>query len=498
MEFISNVRTAHFLLMAITAAILVFALSPRDADEFRSAQLEALFVSELDESIYSNVKVKRAGPADADTMAVKEAFANSGLVLTEDFKYRGPLLLHSMEAPPSFTDLAKQSNDFRWSNAIVPSRSDAKKAAISVRGPAARCLAVDDFAAVPCAPLPPGWALQVVAVTESDLMGVGFFFPEHATQDELLDEAWVLVLRFKKGSEVRDYVAEVSPGRKVRVGGIAGSTYDLLRQQVEESKLIAQAHGYTRMLGRVLKPLRDIWCAYRLAHRNASIEKDSEELAQAKLKQEAATLLISDAGIKTLLLKADRIRQHIDDYSAICLPGTNIRGLPHLDSVWYEIKDLTPDEAIVHLQKKIIDSRQTVNIGGLQIDERSVRTVLPTACLAISLFLLSNLTILRQRSIEVKRDDTKAASLLDYPWVGIFGDRLSRALTWLTIFAFPVFVPPFLLLELSEGFDAICVIGILVTLCTAAIAFRSMVIVKHLRSARTQALGLQEGPKAHV
>lgn len=49
-EFISSVRTTHWMLIATTAAILAFALSPRDADEYHSAQLEAQFVSDFSRS----------------------------------------------------------------------------------------------------------------------------------------------------------------------------------------------------------------------------------------------------------------------------------------------------------------------------------------------------------------------------------------------------------------------------------------------------------------
>lgn len=65
-------------------------------------------------------------------------------------------------------------------------------------------------------------------------------------------------------------------------------------------------------------------------------------------------------------------------------------------------------------------------------------------------------------------------------------DFLSRLLSWLTIFVFPVVIPPFMVFQLFEDVDPRVVTGILLTLCTAGVAYRSMRVIRALRKDRTQ------------
>lgn len=477
-EFLSSVRTVHFILIAATAAIFAFALSPRDADEYYSAQLEALFVSKITD-IYSiaGPKDPRGRPDTPESKEVKAMFVANGVQVTEDFEYMTPILVATLSESPTFVELARLSNDLTPARVLVPSSEEVGDIIKNLKEGDVRCLR-DDRELVSCNPLVPGWILNRVEV---GWYNEGAYVRLSHVDDfySMPDHEWYIFLHFSNDQDLMVYSVQHKLYLTKKIGDITSSTHDLFRQAVNKSALILRARGDTRMLGRFLKPVQDWWCQKRLPNRNALIEQAAEKRRRATGAHSVAAMF------EAVWEEHERVENIVDDYSAICFPGKNIRGLPHLDSVWWEIEGVPPKEAVLLLQKKMIESRQTINFGGVQVDERSVRIILPFACFAISLFLLSNLTILRQRNIERARDDS-CDGYLDYPWMGLYSDFLSRFLTWLTIFAFPVIVPPYMLFQLSENLDYVFVCGMLLTLCTAVAAHKSMSIVRSLRLGRAR------------
>src|ERR1044072_271775 len=107
-EFISSIRTTHLVLIGITVAVLAFALSPRDADEYRSAQLEAQFVSEMRSSGY----YPHRGSRLAISSAVSKVFVAYGLNVAPKFSYSAPIIYRAPSRQPTFSEVAELSADF--------------------------------------------------------------------------------------------------------------------------------------------------------------------------------------------------------------------------------------------------------------------------------------------------------------------------------------------------------------------------------------------------
>lgn len=398
-----------------------------------------------------------------------------------------PAPIFALEASENLTfiELASLSKDMRLPRVPSPHDTDVVEwiDRINGRHGEIRCLDDNDDLAS-CEPLPDGFSLHAAGVfplvNDRRLDRHGLVNPMDPAGKE-----WHLILTFKKADKEITYSAGEPRGR-MDIADITESSHELFRARVEESHLVAKARGHTRPLGLILQPMH-AWmedrCQKRPILRNDAIARARKH---GKENRDAGW----NAGSLETVFKAARdeytsTKRIAKEYSDSCLPGENIMGLPHLDPVWLEIENLAPKEAVTYLHKKKVESMKTIDLGGVRVEERSVRVVSPIACFALSLFLLSNLTMLRQRSTESKgRSVDKSAA--DYPWMGLFGDPLSRLLTGLTIFVLPVLVPPLMLLQLSDKFDSIFVLGLLLTASTALVAYRSMKLVRFLRAVRSQ------------
>ncbi len=477
-NFVSIVRTTHFVLITITLAILAFALSPRDADQYSAAQLEARFLAEQGTSFYDQFD-RFDRKQTEDVHYVRDQLKQNGIAVAEQFEYWSPLLeLRPKRETPVLSDIADLSTDLMYAQALVPAPEDVQAAVKSMKSEAAQCMG-PDFKFVPCAPLQPGWTITYARFGE---------YPPrlpykdiHVPRDfNSIKREWYLRLDFAGNDTGRTYVFKVDVPLTRTVGDLTTTYYEVFRQLVEQAPRVREARGYASIIGRLWKPVRDAWCQARLAQRNVKLNKSSSEAF------DQAGLPLQEQ-MRIYRTRLARTQDIFESYGAVCHPGEHILGLEHLDAVWWEVRHLTADEVVLYLQKKIAESRINIDIGGIQIEERSVRSILPIACFLVSLFLLSNLTILLQRNSQVRHAATGEDEDIEFPWMGLYSDRLSLTLTWITVFALPVFTP-LLLLQVSQRFDAVYAIGVIFSVCTSAIALRSLKIVRTIRNARIRAL----------
>lgn len=490
--FLSSVRTAHFILLAASASILLFALSPRDAEEYESAQLEAEFLNEAFHDNRASLIFRRDAYKLVDTAPVTQyvgsLFSSKGIVVASNFRYEGPRSTVVTPSPPTLQDIARISQNYYPAVMYVFSKSEVPEILDNLRSNEAKCFKSDGnkFAIFetgviePCAPLDPRGVLRTIRVASYDDTTKSLNEKEVPIRDihdiPPFPSGWYAFLEFGKDKETTVYAHEVAFAEFREIGDVASSPYDMFRVATRESPLLAQARGDTTLLGRLVIPFREAWCKIQLATRNTQIENAKEQLE--------GTEKIPSSRIAAITTYRQRMKIVLSDYGQ-CHPGRNILGLPHLDGTWWEMAEKTPKQALTLYQQKAIASRQRISVSGLQIDERSVRLFLPFGCMAVSLFLLSNLVILRQHVSEGKCRNS-IADALDYPWLGLYSDPLSRTLTWLSVVALPVLVPPVVLFQLSEQFDFVCTLGVIFTLGTLVIAHRSMKIIRHLRLARVR------------
>ncbi|WP_427184888.1 hypothetical protein ACL598_05875 [Bordetella bronchialis] len=482
-EFISNVRTTHWALIATTATTLAFALAPRDADEYHAARLEAQFVASLSErQLAIDPFLMPHGISSPDTIAAKKLFIDHGIEVDDDFQYYAPILSAMEGTRLTFPRLATFSQDMRPPIVPLPGSDDMIEAVQRIKGRRGMVRCLDDTnALVSCKPVPEGLPLSAARVLRlTDNNHVDSDIPSEVRRSELFPD-WQFFLTFGKNEDKVTYHAG-QPTELIAVSDITQSPHERFRKLVRSNPLIAQARGRTRPLGRILGVVQawvDKWCEKKLVVRNKSIELQRRRVSE----DGRAALIRGDFGawIKISVDANANIGKLARDYSESCLPGQNIMGLPHLDPVWLEIENLEPKAAVTHLyrKEKEAQNRRTIDLGGMRVEEASVRVVAPIACFAISLFLLSSLTMVRQRSVEQVEPGAKATA--DYPWMGLFSDPLSRVLTALTIAILPVVVPILMLLQLSEKLDLAFAMGVLFTGCTALVACQSMRIVRFLR-----------------
>ncbi len=115
--------------------------------------------------------------------------------------------------------------------------------------------------------------------------------------------------------------------------------------------------------------------------------------------------------------------------------GARVVLFPHLQPFWEEVRTLTPSEAIRHLQARADAQRGNVEVlawGG------------PLVVLAIMLYLFAQLGHLKGIAA---RDQ---AAIRDYPWIGLFDDRLSVSLVLASIVALPATANAALAVRLSS------------------------------------------------
>lgn len=495
--FFSSVRTAHFILLAIAASILLFALSPRDAEEYASALLEAEFLNEAFPQPHGSSIFVRYAPDQTETdrasKYVGSLFSDQGIVLANYFRYWGPISEVTLPSRPTFQDIARVSRIHEPAVVYALDESEVLRIVKSFRSnETAECFKPDQDVGLKmlifesglierCAPLDPKWVLHeiLVAVYDDATKAVDIqTVPAHGPlYPKGESSSWYAFMLFANNTERAIYAAPVLPRKEFALGGLETSPHEVFRIATRDSTLLAKARGDTTLLGRLSLPLREAWCDIQLRKRDEQIRVVYEANAYDTMPIEDETLLAAHQHNQI-----DLILRHA--YGE-CHPGNNILGLPHLDATWWEIAEITPKEATALFQQKANSSRQRISVGGFEIDERSVRIFLPFGCLAVSLFLLSNLVILRQLVSERKRRNSLGDEL-DYPWIGLFSDPLSRTLTWLSVGAIPVLVPPVVLFQLSEQFDSACVLGVIFTISTMVVAFRSLRIIRQLRLARVR------------
>lgn len=111
--------------------------------------------------------------------------------------------------------------------------------------------------------------------------------------------------------------------------------------------------------------------------------------------------------------------------------GSRVVLFPQLQPFWEEVRTLTPSEAIRHLQARADAQRGSMEVLGVEIGTGLLAWGGPLVVLAIMLYLFAQLTHLR-------RIMTRAQPVVrDYPWIGLFDDRLSVALVLISIVALP-------------------------------------------------------------
>jgi hypothetical protein len=119
-------------------------------------------------------------------------------------------------------------------------------------------------------------------------------------------------------------------------------------------------------------------------------------------------------------------------YMEICIQiGSSQVFLPSLKNIRSEIDPLTRNEAVRHIEEKIISERKQVEIFGLEVDERLLIVAGPISLLLTLIYLLSHFRNLYSKSPPYKEQ------LQIFPWIGFFNGILSKFITHTSIVILP-------------------------------------------------------------
>lgn len=114
---------------------------------------------------------------------------------------------------------------------------------------------------------------------------------------------------------------------------------------------------------------------------------------------------------------------------------------PKLHVVWNEVLTATPNGALVALEDKRKSGRQQVSFLGLSVEESIAIIAGPAALLMTMLYLFVHLRHIASFS------EAHGEELKSYPWIALFPDKMSRALTLASLVALPLLANSILLVR---------------------------------------------------
>ncbi|HVR45640.1 MAG TPA: hypothetical protein VMT95_03200 [Candidatus Binatia bacterium] len=141
--------------------------------------------------------------------------------------------------------------------------------------------------------------------------------------------------------------------------------------------------------------------------------------------------------------------------------------LSELRLFWNDVSLKTPAQAVAYLQDRIDNSRQSISLFGLTVDQRVVLLVGPIAILIAALYLLS---LLQMFVISLKMSELPNSSIESYPWVGLFSNPFSIVASTIAILILPPVASSLLVIEYWGGIGAASVTATAVTVVLVVVS----------------------------
>jgi hypothetical protein len=128
--------------------------------------------------------------------------------------------------------------------------------------------------------------------------------------------------------------------------------------------------------------------------------------------------------------------------------------LPATHRYWGECAPLTITEATNTLTKRLESAPKTVTFSGITIETSLLIWVAPLVTLVFVAYIAVHLRHLSRLT------ERKTALLRDFPWIGLFEDRVSIVLLGLTLFALPTVANIAVILRSLEGAGWVLFLGL--------------------------------------
>jgi hypothetical protein len=455
-EFFSTLRSIHLLLIAVSLALSSFSLSPRDSELYYTAQLEAESLTKVKfdkfeiAALYAVIRlgdeymaelrkskanenaalhIDVASYADADVlMQVTWPLEDQSLVKIRDFIDNFKYKLVPTEVP---------SDDESWKE-IFGDPASKKTARCAVRRPD-----IEGYSIESCPPLAEPGTLVGIEVYQKNTSETGetaTAFGEEVVNLKNYQGNFAQVFEIKIGEKSINYVAPAHFKEPEEPRGNFSCTFMLAQLGNKFLKIGQKTEDQWKT--------PPSWDAARWQTKTSPCYEnpDSERASGSR------------------------------DYFRKLFPG--------LSALWSQVANLTPTQAAEQLSIKAMQSRQSLSIGGLTIDERMVAIAGPITVLSVAVYLLVNLIMLRSA---LSMTSTNSAEQLLFPWFCLHHDRLSRLLTWTTVGLLPVY-SVFLIVRMADGhWDWTRVLGLSALCFCVACAFSSLRVIKQIRQLELRA-----------
>jgi len=412
-EFLTTLRSTHLLLIAVSLALAAFALSPRDAELYHAAQLEAESLTKVDfDRFVAYVMLAQRDIEEEYVAEVRESLTDvtDDLHIVVNDNLDADLFLHawSPNNGESISRIREFVDDFKFSLLAIkiphgkygwetifgkPAGGKSVPCIISNRP----VFEIDRKTIEKCAPLRDGGRLVNIETLEITPAPSDREILSHGAESykEKVKGEFAQVFSIENNGQVVDFL----------------KTYRSYREVETQPKNFA--------------------CVFLMDQMDVSKKYVSRQGSGATYE---SPWQISMKQIKSSPCYDDDVNFLEDSLSK--QPNRFRRLFPHLHELWSQVASLSPGQAANQLSVKAMQSRQTLSIGGLSVDERLVSVAGPGAVLSVSAYLLVNLVMLRSAR---RSTHPSAREPLLYPWFCLHNDRLSRMLTLLTVVVIPIF-----------------------------------------------------------
>jgi hypothetical protein len=155
--------------------------------------------------------------------------------------------------------------------------------------------------------------------------------------------------------------------------------------------------------------------------------------------------------------------------------------LPATHRYWGECAPLTITEAINTLTKRLESAPKTVTFSGITIETSLLIWVAPLVTLLFVAYVAVHLRHLSRLT------ERKTALLRDFPWIGLFEDRVSILLLGFTLFALPTAANIAVIARSSEGAGWVLFLGLGLLLCLIAMQGAMFMTLRELHGRIRQA-----------
>ena len=164
--------------------------------------------------------------------------------------------------------------------------------------------------------------------------------------------------------------------------------------------------------------------------------------------------------------------------SLVKLDGTRVIAFPGLRDVWYELGPLTFEEAMNRLKNNLKSRQDALEVMGFSIEAASALLILPIFLLVSLLYFCTHAS----HCLRIISNDVEI--LNNFPWMGLYFDKIGSTVTYLTLAVLPVLSLLLLLLNAQTNNQVVVISASLLTFLSLLAGIYASTLVYRIRLLR--------------